>query len=61
MREFSKTIISISNNLKTRAAVEQGGLLSGKDPSGYNPSDPLRLWIIQVGKELVFSSQFHDS
>jgi hypothetical protein len=27
----------------------QGGLLSGKDPTAYNPTDPIRLWIIQVG------------
>jgi len=27
-----------------------GWLLSGKDPSAFNPADPLRLWIIQVGK-----------
>jgi hypothetical protein len=23
--------------------------LSGKDPTEFNPADPLRLWIIQVG------------
>lgn len=27
----------------------QGGLLTGKDPSAYNTTDPIRLWIIQVG------------
>ncbi|KAF5377901.1 hypothetical protein D9615_006762 [Tricholomella constricta] len=26
-----------------------GGLLSGKDPSEFNPADPIRLWIIQLG------------
>ncbi|KAG5636492.1 hypothetical protein H0H81_007826 [Sphagnurus paluster] len=26
-----------------------GGLLSGKDPTEFNPSDPIRLWIIQLG------------
>ncbi|KAJ7130639.1 Sodium/hydrogen exchanger family-domain-containing protein [Mycena epipterygia] len=46
MPEFSNTIISLFHK---RAATEQGGLLSGKDPSAYNPADPLRLWIIQVG------------
>ncbi|KAJ6498343.1 Sodium/hydrogen exchanger family-domain-containing protein [Mycena vulgaris] len=46
MPEFSTTIISLFHK---RAATEQGGLLSGKDPSAYNPADPLRLWIIQVG------------
>ncbi|KAJ3758145.1 Sodium/hydrogen exchanger family-domain-containing protein [Lentinula raphanica] len=45
MGEFSKLVISI---LK-REAPDQGGLLTGKDPSAFNTSDPLRLWIIQVG------------
>ncbi|KAJ3989058.1 Sodium/hydrogen exchanger family-domain-containing protein [Lentinula detonsa] len=45
MGEFSNLIISI---LK-REAPDQGGLLTGKDPSAFNTSDPLRLWIIQVG------------
>ncbi|KAK7025215.1 Na-H-exchanger domain-containing protein [Favolaschia claudopus] len=30
-------------------APEQGGLLSGKNPSDFNTADPIRLWIIQVG------------
>ncbi|KAF8313891.1 hypothetical protein DL93DRAFT_2228342 [Clavulina sp. PMI_390] len=30
-------------------AQEQGGLLSGKDPTAFNTSDPIRLWIIQLG------------
>ncbi|KAF9459201.1 Sodium/hydrogen exchanger family-domain-containing protein [Collybia nuda] len=47
MPEFSNTIISLFH--AKRAATEQGGLLSGKDPSAFNPSDPIRLWIIQVG------------
>jgi hypothetical protein len=32
-----------------RAAPEQGGLLSGGDPTEFNPADPIRVWIIQVG------------
>ncbi|KAJ7504288.1 Sodium/hydrogen exchanger family-domain-containing protein [Mycena galericulata] len=46
MSRFSASIISL---LQKRAAPDQGGLLSGKDPSAYNTLDPLRLWIIQVG------------
>ncbi|KAJ7446767.1 Sodium/hydrogen exchanger family-domain-containing protein [Mycena latifolia] len=46
MPEFSSTIVSLFHK---RAATEQVWLLSGKDPSAYNPADPLRLWIIQVG------------
>ncbi|KAF9481959.1 hypothetical protein BDN70DRAFT_875579 [Pholiota conissans] len=43
---FSDNIISIFN---VREAPDQGGLLSGKNPTAFNPTDPLRLWIIQVG------------
>lgn len=28
---------------------QQGGVLSGDNPTAYNPTDPIRLWIIQVG------------
>lgn len=27
----------------------KGGVISGDNPARYNPSDPIRLWIIQVG------------
>ncbi|KAH7885510.1 Sodium/hydrogen exchanger family-domain-containing protein [Phlebopus sp. FC_14] len=40
----------------TRAVTGQGGLLTGQDPSAVNTSDPLRLWIIQVGI-IVFMAQ----
>ncbi|KAF9002926.1 Sodium/hydrogen exchanger family-domain-containing protein [Cyathus striatus] len=46
MPEFSTAVISL---FQKRAASEQGGLLTGKDPSAFNESDPIRLWIIQVG------------
>ncbi|THH32414.1 hypothetical protein EUX98_g1774 [Antrodiella citrinella] len=56
MLQFSETIISIAKSstqlkaaLWSREAVGEGGLLSGQDPSGFNRSDPLRLWIIQLG------------
>ncbi|KAF8887113.1 Sodium/hydrogen exchanger family-domain-containing protein [Infundibulicybe gibba] len=54
MPEFSNTIISLFRT--KREATEQGGLLSGKDPSAYNPSDPIRLWIIQVGVIVMTAS-----
>ncbi|KNZ72012.1 K(+)/H(+) antiporter 1 [Termitomyces sp. J132] len=47
MGEFSGTIIRLFN--AKRQVTEQGGLLSGKDPTAINPSDPIRLWIIQLG------------
>ncbi|KAG6840786.1 hypothetical protein C0991_004326 [Blastosporella zonata] len=47
MPEFSGTVIRLFN--AKRAAAEQGGLLSGKDPTAVNTADPIRLWIIQLG------------
>ncbi|KAG1852818.1 Sodium/hydrogen exchanger family-domain-containing protein [Suillus subalutaceus] len=32
-----------------KEATGQGGLLSGVDPTAFTTSDPLRLWIIQMG------------
>ncbi|KAG1780765.1 Sodium/hydrogen exchanger family-domain-containing protein [Suillus placidus] len=49
MPEFSDTIIRLFDGLKKRQATGEGGLLTGSDPSAFNVSDPLRLWIIQVG------------
>ncbi|KAJ7623138.1 Sodium/hydrogen exchanger family-domain-containing protein [Roridomyces roridus] len=45
MSGFSTTVVGLFQ----RAATEQGGLLSGQDPSSVNLTDPIRLWIIQVG------------
>lgn len=36
----------------------KGGLLSGKDPSAYNPADPIRLWIIQLGMSCYQECQY---
>ncbi|KAJ7696562.1 Sodium/hydrogen exchanger family-domain-containing protein [Mycena rosella] len=47
MPEFSNTVVSLFRH--KRAVAEQGGLLSGQDPSAFNTTDPVRLWIIQVG------------
>ncbi|KIJ36673.1 hypothetical protein M422DRAFT_179123 [Sphaerobolus stellatus SS14] len=53
MPVFSETIVEVArggwNYFTRRTAPDQGGLLSGKDPTAYNPADPLRIWIIQVG------------
>lgn len=55
-KDFSQPIINIVDALwDKREATEQGGLLSGKDPTAYNPSDPIRLWIIQVGIIILMS------
>lgn len=64
MPEFSRTIIGLFQKraateqvwtiidgrfFRVKAFFIKGGLLSGKDPSAFNPNDPIRLWIIQVG------------
>ncbi|TBU30002.1 Sodium/hydrogen exchanger family-domain-containing protein [Dichomitus squalens] len=50
MPELSKAMLDVSRLvLHKRAVQEQGGLLSGQDPTAININDPLRLWIIQVG------------
>ncbi|EJD50521.1 hypothetical protein AURDEDRAFT_160422 [Auricularia subglabra TFB-10046 SS5] len=54
MREFTHTALKVARSawgvvVHKRAAKEQGGLLSGKDPSAFNEEDPLRLFIIQLG------------
>jgi hypothetical protein len=38
----------------TEGRTFQGGLLSGVDPSAFTTSDPLRLWIIQMGEHILF-------
>ncbi|KAJ3517595.1 hypothetical protein NLJ89_g410 [Agrocybe chaxingu] len=44
MGEFSDQVLS----LFARAATEQGGVISGDNPTHYNKDNPIRLWIIQV-------------
>jgi len=41
--------------LVARAASAQGGIISGDNPTAYNASDPLRLWVIQVGIIICFT------
>ncbi|KAH7914100.1 Sodium/hydrogen exchanger family-domain-containing protein [Hygrophoropsis aurantiaca] len=45
---FSDTT-SILKHFGKRAVEGQGGLLTGTDPSSFDTTDPLRVWIIQVG------------
>lgn len=40
--------MDVGKQLVSRKAAEQGGILSGDNPASYNPSDPLRLWVIQL-------------
>ncbi|KAG7447669.1 cation/H+ exchanger [Guyanagaster necrorhizus] len=48
MGEFSRTTVEVARSLVGRAASGQGGVFSGDNPSKYNASDPIRLWIIQL-------------
>ncbi|KAJ7098661.1 Sodium/hydrogen exchanger family-domain-containing protein [Mycena belliarum] len=48
MGVLTDQLVDVSARLASRAAAEQGGVLSGSNPSAYNPSDPIRLWVIQV-------------
>ncbi|KAH7923335.1 hypothetical protein BV22DRAFT_1169988 [Leucogyrophana mollusca] len=49
MPEFSNGVIRLFKHYSKRAVEGEGGLLTGIDPSAFDVSDPLRLWIIQVG------------
>ncbi|TFK68025.1 Sodium/hydrogen exchanger [Pluteus cervinus] len=56
-REFSRTVVKLFKyNFEKREAQEQGGLLSGKDPTAFDEPDPIRLWIIQVGVIITTAS-----
>ncbi|PPQ94816.1 hypothetical protein CVT25_007453 [Psilocybe cyanescens] len=41
-------LTNVLYSLVSRAASEQGGVISGDNPTKYNPSNPIRLWIIQL-------------
>lgn len=36
-----------------RSSSIQAGVLAGDNPAKYNPNDPYKLWVIQVGKSLI--------
>ncbi|KAJ6570990.1 Sodium/hydrogen exchanger family-domain-containing protein [Mycena vulgaris] len=44
----SQNQIFYEPRLASRAAAEQGGVISGSNPATYNASDPIQLWVIQV-------------
>ncbi|KAF8638567.1 hypothetical protein AX17_002110 [Amanita inopinata Kibby_2008] len=48
MGHLAQASIAVWRQLVQRAATEQGGVISGDNPARYNPSDPIRLWVIQV-------------
>ncbi|KAF8125760.1 Sodium/hydrogen exchanger family-domain-containing protein [Boletus edulis] len=46
---------SLSTHLSRREATGEGGLITGTNPAAFTTSDPLRLWIIQVGIIIVMA------
>ncbi|KAG9104268.1 K(+)/H(+) antiporter [Ceratobasidium sp. 370] len=48
MGGFSDTIVDIGHSLVKRAAREQGGILSGENPSHFDTANPIRVWVIQL-------------
>ncbi|RDB19933.1 K(+)/H(+) antiporter 1 [Hypsizygus marmoreus] len=48
MGELSRQVAHFTRQLVSRQAKEQGGVISGDNPVEYLPSDPIRLWVIQV-------------
>ncbi|CDO73116.1 hypothetical protein BN946_scf185007.g170 [Trametes cinnabarina] len=55
MRDFSNAVLEVIGALPKRSAPDQGGLLTGQDPTKVNTNDPLRLWIVQLGVILLIS------
>ncbi|KAF6744698.1 potassium:hydrogen antiporter [Ephemerocybe angulata] len=54
MGEFAQQLNGVVS-LVARAAAEQGGVISGDNPTHYNASNPFRLWVIQVVIIIGFS------
>ncbi|KAG8960777.1 K(+)/H(+) antiporter [Tulasnella sp. 419] len=55
MPELSDTVVNIGRHIFSRAAAEQGGIISGDNPTHYNASNPIRLWIIQATIIIAFT------
>ncbi|KAF8874359.1 Sodium/hydrogen exchanger family-domain-containing protein [Infundibulicybe gibba] len=47
MGAFAREVADVAGIL-ARAAAEQGGVISGDNPTVYMPSDPLRIWVIEI-------------
>jgi hypothetical protein len=50
MGVLTTSVMELAGGLVRRKAAEQGGVISGANPAVYNASDPLPLWVIQVGE-----------
>ena len=63
MPTFSDNVLSALDFWWPQDVAEQGGILSGDDPTQYSSTDPYRLWVIQVGMSytpLLFEYQRFD-
>jgi hypothetical protein len=49
MGALTNNVIELASGLVPRKVAEQGGVISGANPAAWNASDPLPLWVIQVG------------
>ncbi|KAF8646092.1 hypothetical protein AX16_007392, partial [Volvariella volvacea WC 439] len=48
MGQLIDDVVAFVHYLAPRAASEQGGVITGDNPTHYNPGNPIRLWVIQV-------------
>ncbi|KAJ7859959.1 Sodium/hydrogen exchanger family-domain-containing protein [Mycena olivaceomarginata] len=48
MGVFADQLVDVATVLSTRAAAEQGGVISGANPTALDYNDPFKLWVIQV-------------
>ncbi|KAJ7462076.1 Sodium/hydrogen exchanger family-domain-containing protein [Mycena latifolia] len=48
MGVLTDQLVDVAGRLVPRAAADQGGVISGSNPSAYNAGDPIQLWVIQV-------------
>ncbi|KAK2465935.1 hypothetical protein APHAL10511_001576 [Amanita phalloides] len=55
MGQLTDLTAVVYSQLTQRAATEQGGVISGSNPSAYNVNDPFQLWVIQVALILAMT------
>ncbi|KAF7302957.1 hypothetical protein MKEN_01258300 [Mycena kentingensis (nom. inval.)] len=55
MGQFADQVVNAARALQQREAAEQGGIISGANPTHYDAADPIKLWIIQVCIIIIMS------
>ncbi|KAL4262191.1 Monovalent cation:proton antiporter 2 [Pleurotus pulmonarius] len=56
---MSPSFSSLLMTLQRRSAAEQGGVISGDNPTKYSENDPFRLWSIQIVIIIITSRLCH--